>query len=181
VHICTKAGFTVPGADASCFAARNIGDEASSYLAYIVAHYDDLPARIAFLQGNATSWHRREDLWGALAGAGSAQEGYVGLGRHLGFWNFSAWHSFDPGHPDVNAFWEAHVAPWAGPIPCTAFNATCCAEFIVSRAALRRLPRAAYAAWLNLSQSDDPAQPDGKMTARRFEYVWHMLFGAQTC
>jgi hypothetical protein len=181
VHICTKPGFAVPGADASCFSAANIGYEASSYLSYIVSHYDALPKRVAFLQGNATSWHRRAEVLSAALADASSGVGYLGLGRHLGFWNYTHWHSFDPGHPDINGFWAAHVAPWAGAIPCTAFNATCCGEFVASRDALRRLPRAAYSAWLNLSQSVDPAQPDGKMTARRFEYIWHMLLGANTC
>lgn len=43
----------------------NWGREASSYLHFIVEHYDDLPPRMIFVHGHNESWHLR-DLTGAL-------------------------------------------------------------------------------------------------------------------
>lgn len=38
---------------------KNWGREASSYLQFIIEHYDDLPPRMIFVHGHNSSWHLR--------------------------------------------------------------------------------------------------------------------------
>ena len=51
------------GADPTCFTPDTIipnqGREASSYLRYIIDHYDRLPKWIAFIHGHETAWHQK--------------------------------------------------------------------------------------------------------------------------
>lgn len=95
---------------------------------------------------------------------------YTGLGIRLGTWNFTHRHSFDEGHPDLITFWKDHVERFAGAMPVSVFNSTCCAEFIVSRARILRIPKEGWHHWLHVATS---SQDDA---GRVFEYLWPMLF-----
>lgn len=60
VHVCSKLGCEDPAplrTDPRCTVTSNRGFETSSFLAFIVAYYDNLPPYVAFLHGSPHDWH----------------------------------------------------------------------------------------------------------------------------
>lgn len=68
--------------------------------------------------------------------------------------------------------WEQFFGGWLGPLP-PRIAAPCCAEFIVSREAVRRRPKEFYAAaleWIAASELHS------KTIAISIEFIWHLIF-----
>ena len=70
VVVCSKVGAHIPAipADTKCI-IPNIGNEASSYLKFIITYYDNLPEHVAFIHGHETSWHQSVDILKAINGS----------------------------------------------------------------------------------------------------------------
>jgi hypothetical protein len=160
----------------------NTGDEAVPYLRFILAHYDAMPAVTAFLHGCPFNHQPymldflecvREDWTGS---------GYFPLNKNY----FSSWgakNSFLPFEPMRIALNEkmraAGVAFELAPVVKNSFH--CCAQFLVSAAAVRARPREFYEVLLDVALTRvlgaDGVTPDRKFTAVFFEFVWHSVFG----
>lgn len=105
VIICDKPGSSPlpPGRipDYMCSVHLNVGNEASSFLAYIVSRYDSLPTRVAFLHGHEFSHHQKAPFDSILRSLQSARPemGYVPLNV---FWHVlvDAPDQFPPGSPE---------------------------------------------------------------------------------
>jgi hypothetical protein len=52
----------------------------------------------------------------------------------------------------------------------------CCAQFVVSRTAIRRIPKQSYEHWLKLLLQT----PVDNILSVQFEYLWHIIFGEDT-
>jgi len=153
---------------------RNIG-ESLAWLEWIVQNYDRLPAYVAFLHGAEVSWHT------PVAGLAdrvlhSAPADVEMLADSSCQWTEAAGHAMVSGveGPGVDAI---YLSLWGTPF-LEAWHRwrmpmayRCCAEAVVSRAAIRSKPKAVYEELLTLIQRQ-PEQP----WAWIFERTWQNLF-----
>ena len=158
--------------------------EAQAYVSYIAHNYDVLPARIAFLHGQNVSWHHTDPLWTTRIAAAlrDSDAEYVHLGEMA-----TCTSSFDQTDWCEDAWpvvFEPHLHRPCPRALCTFKGA----EFIASRAAIQRRPRAFYldlhdlisgtgsigARTVNSSHS-----PNGRDLAHAhlFEWVHHLILG----
>ncbi|KAL1997840.1 hypothetical protein VTN02DRAFT_627 [Thermoascus thermophilus] len=186
--------YVVDDAQAALTVPRNKGREAMVYLTYIIDHYDRLPANMLFLHAQRFQWHNDDPDYDGLAllrrfrFAYLRQRGYVNLRcvwvigcpveirpeevRSAESSAEARSSSAENSTADIfkTAFQE--LLPDT-PVP-RAVGVSCCAQFAVTRATVRRRPRAEYVryrAWLERSELDDA------VTGRVFEYLWHVIFG----
>jgi hypothetical protein len=204
ITLCTKVGCAPSDfpAEARCEVPENAGYEAVSFLSYIVAFYDELAEHVAFIQAHKSTWHHtappsilRELLYTHEHNLTGGLD-YVSLNNHHLF-PIVAGADPQPFAPNgyIVDIWPLVFAEYmpagsafAGPFPCPN-NGTmlldCCAQFVTTRDAIRRIPREGYVRWLHLIR-DQAAGPRMMQHAyhdnfaRNFEYLWHVLFG-QTC
>lgn len=159
----------------------NRGNEVPSYLKYIIDHYSRLPEYAIFIHGHRTSWHSYDKT--RLLQMVSIE---VLRDNAVEFFNFRnmtpnsekkcvprEWK--DEMRPCMAEGWEkvykSHDAfPVAPPARWTIY---CCAEFIVSRAAILRRPRQFYENALFWLWNTTWEQT---FTSRFFEFSWHMIF-----
>lgn len=184
VVVCTKPGSTHPQDPACPRARRNRGREASAYLAYIVANYDRLPKRVAFLHGHEDAWHQSFP-GGILAAIRSADpaHGYVSLNLRshpgVGVYDLEDRAALGPhtaaGFDALRRRWGTHFQEHLGPLPRRFFH-DCRGQFVVSRERIHRHPRRAYERWLALFDDGDD-DDDEYALALGFEFVWHYIFG----
>ena len=184
VHICSKAG-CLPSqlpADRRCTVSQNRGFETSSFLKYIVAYYDTLPAYVAFIHAHEHSWHYNHvtPLMNLIDHV--AANDLSGL-------NFLSLNNNHISAHDVN---KTRTTLWEMEEQALRFNTSllvylnnslkvtsscddmvydCCAQFIVTRTAIQRLPLEAYERWLDAVMADELGG-----LGRLFEFVWHVLF-----
>lgn len=116
-----------------------------AYLTYIIDHYDNLPDYMIFTHGHDRSWHQVEPLaWKirALNLTALEREGYISLrcedamgceNRPYIDLNETNW----PGEWTLPHFWEAVIPDL--PMPKT-LSYKCCAQFAVSRRAIKQHP-----------------------------------------
>jgi len=162
--------------------------EANAYLAYIVQNYDRLPSTIAFVHphkdGYPTAWHTDNRLHSNVE---SLQTLNIDFIQRNGYANLRCIH--DPGCPnevmpfrdppeDHRTIEAAMPDAWRD-----LFNNTdvphilatpCCAQFVVSRTHVHRLPLDEYRKyyrWLMGTELID------ETSGRVFEYLWHIIFG----
>jgi hypothetical protein len=135
----------------------NTAFEASSYLTFIVDEYDNLPEVLVFLHAHESSWHQTgkigDHLCAQLRAFVDGRPAYTSV-------NSFTIDSF-PEHPQelrtrmivASGMWDAVLAPTFGEVEAlTTFEADsgpmCCAQFIVTRGTVQRLPREFYVRWL---------------------------------
>ncbi|GAB7328322.1 hypothetical protein MBLNU13_g00318t1 [Cladosporium sp. NU13] len=157
----------------------NKGREASVYLTYIIQHYHSLPEYVVFIHGKRYQIHNDDPR---LNLDHVDKEGYASLrcnwmhcpeaqvkpvlGHEDDFWGItglyaSAWTQFFPKDPVPDVV--------AGP---------CCAQFAVSRGAIRRLPIDKYEQirqWIWTLEV--PAEQASMKSGLVLEYMWHIIFG----
>jgi len=166
--ICSKEnGSSLPDAEPRCM-LPNKGREASSLLKFIIAFYDELPKRIAFVHGHEFAWHQRFDLLSAIHCA-KKDKTFVSLNViFMDDRNMS-----NPTYIGIKDIWAEHFKPYLKiDFPDRVFH-DCCAQFIVSRAAIRRIPKRGYEHWLQLLMST----AHDSILSVQFEYLWHIIFG----
>ena len=173
---------------AGCRKAHKQSREAQAYVAYIVQHWDALPARIAFIHGHNTSWHHHHTCdWHArlLAALSSEAEHYIHLGDIpvcTGLFHQTDW---------CDDAWPAVFEPYLGAQRRACPHNLCTfkgAEFVVSRTAVRRQPLAFWRALHDLltghgrigdrTLNSSHNNPD-RAHAYLFEWVHHLIFGAE--
>jgi hypothetical protein len=188
----TRSVYEVDNYSASLTLPANKGREAMVYLTYIVANYDTLADVTVFIHGSRFSWHnddpdydnlptlRRLNLshvravgyanlrcvwtigcpveirpFERIAGEKERAKGALHDGKPLRTAHIFE-HAFRELMPDIKVPHEVGVS--------------CCAQFAVSRDAIRSRPKADYVRWrewlLKTPLSDD-------FSGRVLEYMWH--------
>ncbi|GAB7350697.1 hypothetical protein MBLNU459_g1256t1 [Dothideomycetes sp. NU459] len=182
----------------------NKGHEAMAYLTYLIDHYDSLPSTIAFIHphrnGFLKAWHTDAPMHDNVYAMRHLQTAFV---QQNGYVNLRC--KYNPGCIRVHRqsqnmkhitpeIWTAvfantstpppgvaSAAPERGERPPRSFpmpaavGAACCAQFAVSRTQVRERPWEDYVAfrnWLTATELSDAK------SGRVFEYLWHIIFGA---
>jgi hypothetical protein len=145
----------------------NRGREASVYLRFIVDHYDNLPDATLFLHGHGDSWHTRylptivRHLdWGRDFSVVSYQPGEEAL---INAAEGEPGTSLHDEWADIAAHWGelwAEATGLAEPPGDIRFH--CCAQFLLSRDAIRRHPRAWYQKALDWVHGGEERFPHGR-------------------
>jgi hypothetical protein len=158
---------------------QNIGRESTSYLEFIIRHYDNLPQYVAFLHGHETAWHQKEDVLHRLNtfSPDTCMKNYISLNKH---W---LWKDEGKTNPDMERddklgyldVWKEWFEKELGPAPSREayFQHDCCAQFIVSRKAILRHKKESYKRWHKFLSDEK----ENYWRTILFEHVWHMIFG----
>jgi hypothetical protein len=148
----------------------NKGREAASYIKFILAFYDDLPRRVAFIHGHDIAWHQSLDMLSAIRCADRRKK-YVSLSNTF----FDDRNMNNKHFRELKKNWDLHFKPFLNKqLPDRAFH-DCCAQFVVSREAIRTIPRKAWKYWLDLLLTADDDYSQGA----QFEFIWHYIFGEE--
>ena len=153
----------------------NHGREASAYLRFIVKYYDNLPKHIVFIHGHENAWHQHIPIFDAISRAKRHEFPYISLNQQ---WHegprCSLWEV-------IKQLWNTHYKPYVGtPTPPSwmgIFDA--CAQFIVSREAIRQYPKVAWEEWLDVVQNPSTTKVPSHVFSRMpwfYEYTWHVIF-----
>ena len=161
----------------------NLGCEASSYLHYIINHYNDLPAYMAFIHGHEHAWHQQHPLgiFGAITTAKITEYQFVSLNvkTHPGdgrVYDLDSEHINTPMRL-LEQHWDTVFKPFIGTDLPRRFCHDSCAQFIVSRKAVLRHPIEAYKTWLAYVNTPSTPEVPNKEYAAVLEFVWHIIFG----
>lgn len=136
---------------------KNKGHEAMVYLSYIIDNYDELPWASVFIHGHRNAWHQEDDvvmLLRRLNMTALAEIGYISLRCD---WYPSCAAEIRPIDHDAIVWGpgvnrqeaeNAIAGNWKQLFPGETLPHTiasqCCAQFAVTRAAIRRRPKADY-------------------------------------
>ena len=148
----------------------NYGREAGSYLKFIIEFYDELPKRVAFLHGHENAWHVSRNTLKAI-GCAREDADYVALNSHY----TPKWNVYE--NDDLAwlyYYWDDYFKPYLNIDLPDELNHECCAQFIVTRSIIRRLPKYVYERWFDLLMN---IAPDDYSMGMGFEVVWHIIFG----
>ena len=166
----------------------NVGNEAMRYLSFLIDRYDSLPDIIAFRHGHENSWHQTFD---SAAEVNNLNLTTIRLRRYQNFQcgDSCSQHIYlaetqrnekrkkllsTRSDPPVDAAIYEHWNSWFGvPMP-EDVAAACCAQFVVTKAAVYRWPREKYIEWrqwLLVTSLND------HHSGMVFERLWHVIFG----
>ena len=187
--VCDKVGNPKYAGTGDCDVPMNRGRECSSYVQFIINHYDNLPKRIAFVHGHENAWHHQSNLPSILKLAKehiTPDHGFTSLNDMvLCLWRRCPRREnllCDQKKRDkVMPFWDKHFVPYLNdswPTECCSGWNDCCAQFVVSREDVLRNPKSSYEAMLaDLldTRYDDVGICFG------LETVWHAIFGEKLC
>ena len=173
----------------------NIAAEATTYLHYIIHNYDTLPKNLIFIHDENSSWHHEgkitDNVYGWI-------EEYEKLGKT--YYEFNSHHTLsvdaveevqnlnrgsdnNKAYSDLwNTVFREYIGEFKNVRPKTG---KCCAQFIVSRDAIRQHPREFYEkfyTWLTEKTSGEGIGSEddiysGYWTGRYAEYSWRFIFG----
>ena len=176
VTVISKEGADVPSIPVSLRGGiiPNRGNEATAYLYFIWKNYDSLPDTIAFIHGNRDAWHHRLP-WGLLE---AIERGRAGMGKcgYISLNNCWLW-AENPHYKYLHDHWNDMFLPYIGvelPEKETDVKGDCCAQFLVSRERILRIPKEAWGMWYEWAIGEHPKGVD---IGRSFEYTWHVIFG----
>lgn len=153
-----------------CQCEKNKGKEASAYLKFIIDNYSTLPQHIAFIHGHEDAWHQQYvDMLNTIRCAKYTEYDFISLNG-----NWIDDRTMKNGHIQyLQQLWPMYFQPFLNrPAPTYVLH-DCCAQFIVSKKCIHRLPKEAYELWYKLIMDDSTS--DG--IAVTFEYIWHIIFG----
>ncbi|KAF2095613.1 hypothetical protein NA57DRAFT_79331 [Rhizodiscina lignyota] len=163
---------------------KNKGNEVMIYLTYIIDHYDALPDITIFLHAHRHAWHNNDlldndaaQMLQRLSNARVMREGYMNLRCQ---WDPGCPHWLHPKSDDFHLKKQEQIfiaKAWGELFPFelmpTALSAPCCAQFAVSRDAIRALPISRYVwfrDWIMRTELSN------YMAGRVFEYIWQYIF-----
>ena len=165
-----------PGLPGAVFTTpNNKGNEAGPFLAYIIENYDRLPQHMAFLHGHRISHHTlnldivpviKAIRWGAMP--------YLPLNQHM----YHLTNEENPEYKDIARVWPVLFTDIAPQMPEFILS-WCCAQFVVTRAAVRSRPKAFYEKiyeWIN-NRNLELGNVTSFISSRVLEQTWHMVFG----
>ena len=159
------------------FSVANKANEASTYLHFLLHFFDELPETMLFLQDGRTSAHN-PDVVGILRHLRLDAAAYLPLNSvHVPFLSPSAFCHVERclGQAGVRRFLPS------GALPRHQMDVayTCCAQFLVTRDAVRAHPRQLYEELQRyaLGASDFGHRGDSFARGECLEILWHVLFG----
>lgn len=155
----------------------NKGHEVGPFLHYIIENYDRLPAHMAFVHGHRVSHHTYQlDIVGVLKAVRWGSAKYIPLNVHM----YQRCDAEKPEFKDIENVWPLLFKELAPKMP-SHFLSWCCAQFVVTRAAVRARPKAFYEnvyAWVTNTGAFAKAEPvTSFISSRVLEQTWHMIFG----
>ncbi|KAF2669758.1 hypothetical protein BT63DRAFT_268488 [Microthyrium microscopicum] len=162
------------------------------YLTHIIDQYDTLAARLIFIHADRYQWHNDDPRYDGRTSLQNLRleyvdaEGYVNLRCH---WlqgcptavNLTMAPYIDPyKRDDVVNFDHRYASILHHLFPALStpkmVAATCCSQFAVTSAAVRKQPRNVY---INIRKWLLETEMDDYDTGRVLEYMWHILFGKE--
>lgn len=146
----------------------NKGREAGAYLEWIIANYAELPDYAVFLHAHQWAWHCRRNADELVRNIEFSHDYYnLNDDRCLVIRDL-------PYEQRITKTISADMEPILGcHIPVDALVVNCCAQFYVSRAAIKRHPITTYQRlfdWLS------DTQHNSHEIAYVFEFLWHFIF-----
>lgn len=164
----------------------NYANEATTYLKYICDNYNNLPENIIMLHGENESWHHDGKI---TANIDKYILNYEKNNNKFYNINNVKLGSIKPQISNMinSLWWPNTMEPWFGDIANYndfTVGQLCCAQFIVSRKQIKKLPLDFYLnmyTWLikNTSGPGNGSQEDinsGYNTSRYLEWTWHLIF-----
>lgn len=153
----------------NCPVSKNVGNECTSYLKFIIENYDNLPEFVAFIHGHENAWHQKGNLLDLIYNNAKYKEyDFISLNnffiddRNLGNGMMVS----------IHELWDKYFRPYLKRDPPERVLHDCCAQFIVSKKRILALPKDAYETWYNLFLEDKIWR-----LGYSFEYIWHVIFG----
>tara|TARA_B100001094_G_scaffold280655_1_gene291600 strand:- start:3107 stop:3760 length:654 start_codon:yes stop_codon:yes gene_type:complete len=163
--------------DKHLLSTPNKGNEAASYLKFIIDNYEHFPARnIIFIHAHEFSWHHD--------------------GSHLTLLNNKSWlKEYNGTFLNINNFlltgecseidqmtpwWNENMKPWFGTfstygkLPWSDGKLKGAAQFVINEKYIRRNPKSFYVNMYNWIISTDV---ETYWTGRYLEWTWHIIFG----
>jgi len=180
------------GADPTCFPVETVipnqGREASSYLRYIIDHYESLPRWIACIHGHETAWHQKRpySMIDMLNHVMLRDGMFESLNGH-----FSLVPSSSGKHDiiQVNKHWNL-IRDIVGDIPENDGVTDAGAQFIVSRDRILKHSKETYQRWYDALMNEKTLERSDIICTDQkarctvdyelgafFEYTWHVVFG----
>ncbi|KAJ3167418.1 hypothetical protein HDU88_002340 [Geranomyces variabilis] len=156
----------------------NYGNEASTFIKFILDNYDCLPNKTVFVHGHRTSWHTPEPMDEILNKMSwdraeffkmpASDRGATDVAR------YPPDRSVEESVPvELHIFWNRWFKKKYGPVP-ERVEAQCCAQFVVSRHRVRLNSWSWYKEIYDWLISEEvPSYWSG----RALEYSWHVMFG----
>ena len=149
----------------------NRGNEASSYIRYIIDNWGNLPDYVAFIHGHETSHHQKHKEHMLTLIEQAQRSGFVTLnGMWLG----------EPSPSCVQSDYYLQIAkywylfePYMKKYPDKILFTDACAQFIVSRDEITKYPLEAWQTWYEALVHPDTHHE----LMFVFEYLWHYIFG----
>ncbi|KAL1499262.1 hypothetical protein AB1Y20_011472 [Prymnesium parvum] len=166
------------GADYIDYAVPNKGNEASSYLNFILTHYDDLPDTMIFLQDEQISKHNQNMVL-ILRQLRLDAAPYIPLNNvYMPFMDPRDFCSVRKciAMTGLSRYLNHSVLP----LHHLDIAFTCCAQFLVSRRAVLQQPREMYESLYRytLGATDFGQRSDSFARGECLEVLWHVIFGA---
>ena len=142
------------------FTVPNVGNEATSYLKFIIERYDTLPEYTAFIHGHEHSFHQQggKPLLELIRTANTQKYDYIPLNNA---WRFLIRSTMLKEHEDF------YKKVGLDPLDVSVMEPY--AQFIVSKNLIKRHPRRYYEFLFDNVHS--------KSDAVKLEYAWHLIFG----
>jgi hypothetical protein len=175
VIVCGKDGEEKASIDSNpTCKTTNKGFEVSSYLRFIVTHYDNLPHKIAFIHGHQTAWHQKKDIIETLQKGEWKQSEYTSLNNFI----IDDWKKGHSLWDKLYTIWPIYFKNYLNIDLPERLYSDCCAQFVVSRNRIHKHPKEAYEKWFNLVMGDHTKYDmNNKDIAVGFEWIWHIIFG----
>ena len=153
---------------------KNVGNEVSAYLTYIIRWYDTLPEYSLFLHGHNNHWHQFYSIQFIMDNLNFG-DGYQNL-NNIAF--SPSWR--ESKMDGLRLLWPSLFLEELGDMP-EVFHDRCCAQFIVHRSRIRLRSKAFYERLMNYILTEDSLSSDGYHSDMSFymEYIWHFIFGEQ--
>ena len=151
---------------------KNVGNEVTAYLAYIIRWYETLPEYSVFLHGHNLHWHQFYGIQFILDNL-KFGDGYQNL-NNIAF--SPSWR--DSKMDGLRSIWPSLFQEELGEMP-DLFHDRCCAQFIVHRNRIRLRSKTFYERLMHYVLTEDSLSADGYHSDMSFymEYIWHYILG----
>ena len=151
----------------------NRGNESSSYIRYIIDHWDNLPDHMAFIHGHEYAKHQKykEHMLTLIENAHLTDDCYIPLN---GYWLGEPAPSRVKSnyYLQIEKYWYL-FQPYMKKYPEQDLFTDACGQFIVSRNKIKQYPFEAWVSWYEALTHPDTHFELGFV----FEYTWHYIFG----
>ena len=169
-----------------CLLPMNKGEEAMTYLTYIIQFYESLPEKVFFVHGHYNGWHQLINIddilsslyWENVTTFTNLRSCSFYPETKIRFWT----DKIVRGKGDQSLFnamflfWqEFGMARFGFPQMTndTVIESYCCSQFLVDKDSIRRLPVGFY---LELRSFLMNSKWHKWSLGRVFEYIWHIIF-----